>query len=412
MIVEQDRPVVFAVGYSVRALVEACWYARLECVAIDHFGDADTRYFANQRWIELQLNEHGGLSLHTRCAIQTAVNECIESRTPTVFLFCGGMENWGAVANELREIGPVIGPTEIQRRQLRDIHFLRNVVDKTGLTVPPIQSDPVPDATWIWKPHASAGGLKIVRGDRANVEGETGYWQEFISGEQVGIGCLIDSSGYQIVGATDSFSSDDWEGPSEFIYRGSFGPISLDASSRSQVEALCFRVREAIGCVGWAQFDFIRDERGTLWLLECNPRWTAGMEVSLFASDVNPVQELLTANGFERGGSRLDSSVSSKYFAKAIVYAKVPLSITADMINTLNQLKGLADRPHLPQSIERGHPIATVRARLRCDEASATEIENRSRLLEILRKQATQVEDIVLSSQRSNYDASGIGGEI
>jgi predicted ATP-grasp superfamily ATP-dependent carboligase len=248
----------------------------------------------------------------------------------------------------------------------------------------------------LWKPRTSAGGLRIVQSERATVNLESGYWQEYIAGEQIGVGCLIGQSKCRILGATSSFDANDWPGPLDFIYRGSFGPIALSAECRSQIEWFCTQIRDRIGYFGWLQFDFIRDQHGGLWLLECNPRWTAGMEIYLLAGGVNPVRELLVSYNFNNvtGSADLDSGFDC--FAKAIVYATQQVNLSSELILELNRMEGLADRPHAPQWIEAGHPIATVRAGLKCGDASQAEAENRVRLLDELRERADRVKNLIV----------------
>ncbi len=391
----KHTPVVFAVGYSARALIEACWQAGFECVAVDHFGDADTRNFATNDWIELQVSEEGLLSNNTRNAIQNAVAKFHQAGKKVVFLLSGGMENWGGAVEQLREIGTVIGPTEDQRRALRDIAFLGNVARATGINTPKVNFSEASDGSWLWKPHASAGGLKIVRSELAVTDIAAGYWQEFIPGEQIGVSCLIDPSRCQILGATSSFDSADWSGPLEFIYRGSIGPIALSIECQLQIARLCQQIRRRIGFCGWLQFDFIRDNHGRIWLLECNPRWTAGMEILLFVGGVNPVRELLSIHDADTATQQSVRGASYKYFAKAVVYATHAINLTTDLLAKLSQIERLADLPYGPQWIQCGHPIATVRASLSRDRASMNFEDNRATLLKVLQEQAEQVSGLL-----------------
>ena len=387
----QSKPAVIAIGYSVRALVEACSHASLESVAVDHFGDADTRYFANDRWIDLKLTERGRLSTDTRHALQTAATEFMRTGKSVVFVLAGGMENLGGAVEQLREIAPVLGPSEVQRRALRDIEFLVDVARAARLQTPQIRFYETRGSGWLWKPRSSAGGLRIVRNARAVADHGGGYWQEYICGEQIGVSCLVEPERCQILSATSSFGAAEWPGPTEFIYRGSFGPIALSTECKLQIESLCRHIRTRSGYLGWLQFDFIRDTRGDLWLLECNPRWTAGMEILLFSSSVDPVREILQSNNFSVSTQTAVQSGTFECFAKAVVYATQSIHLTAELITKLNSMEGLADRPHAPQLIERGHPIVTMRAGLQCDQSSPIEGVNRVRLLNKLRQQADEL---------------------
>ncbi len=388
---QTQPPVVIAVGYSVRALVEACCQAGLESVAVDHFGDADTRKYANGRWIEFQLSERGQLSSETRQAINAAAAEFMRAGKSPLILLAGGMESLAGAVEQLREIAPLLGPTEQQRCMLRDIEFLRDVAREVGMQTPRPEFRQIKDGNFLWKPRTSSGGLKIVRSKRPGVDTESGYWQEFVQGEQIGVSCVVDGERCQILGATSSFDAAEWPGPLEFIYRGSIGPIALSAECQSQIESLCDRIQDRIAYHGWLQFDFIRDARGVMWLLECNPRWTAGMEILLFAGSVDPVRELVLNNRFATS-TRFDGREHTfDCFAKAIVYATQTINLTDALIAELGQIEGLADRPYSPQLIERGHPIATVRAGLKGEHASLFEVQHRAQLLDELRQRAEEV---------------------
>ena len=115
------------------------------------------------------------------------------------------------------------------------------------------------------------------------------------------------------------------------------------------------------------------------------------MEILLFSSSVDPVREILQSNNFSVSTQTAVQSGTFECFAKAVVYATQSIHLTAELITKLNSMEGLADRPHAPQLIERGHPIVTMRAGLQCDQSSPIEGVNRVRLLNKLRQQADEL---------------------
>ena len=405
-----DQPLssatVLAIGHSVRALVEACSMAGVNCIAVDHFGDADTRRFAHDHWIELKLTEHGLLSPETGVELQSVATELLKQDKRAFFLLAGGMENLGAACEQLRKIAEVIGPSESQRTAVRDIRWLQLLAAECGLQVPAMRQSIDDESGWLWKPLFGAGGLHVSRKRDVYVEADglcrEGYWQQFIHGEPIGVSCLVSADGVKVLGATGGFDAEEWPGPLEFIYRGSYGPVTLSPESESNIATLCERIHERTGYSGWLQFDFIREQidgkqPAQLWLLECNPRWTAGMEVIVNAGKVNPVNELLsslqfieTSTGVHENGD-MQPSTSAVSFAKAVVYAKQFIELNQESIDRLQCIEGIADLPHLPQRIEAGHPIVTVRAWLRSDSFTQNEAVNKQQLLDKLRWRAEQV---------------------
>ena len=115
------------------------------------------------------------------------------------------------------------------------------------------------------------------------------------------------------------------------------------------------------------------------------------MEILLFARGGNPVRELFAINNLCTLAQLDEHQSTFDCFAKAIVYATQPIRLTDELIAKLNLIEGLADRPHSPQLIERGHPIATVRAGLKLEHARQIEVKNRARLLDELRRRAEGV---------------------
>lgn len=385
------KPVVIAIGHSVRALVEAFSRANVECIAVDHFGDADTREFANGKWHELCLTDKKTLTEQLQRTLQTLASENRQSGSEPVFVLAGGMENLGAAVEQLRKMACVAGPTELQRRKLRDIEFMNEVASACDLQVPRFWRTDPPDAIdLLWKPYLSAGGLQVRHADSDTEAKEPGYWQEWIEGDQVGATCVVDDVGCQLLGFTGSFEASEWPGPTEFIYRGSWGPIPLGQQSTKRIEALANAIRNQVGYRGWLQFDLIRTE-DEVYLLECNPRWTAGMEVLDYTNCISPIHHLLQRLPVDLPPPRNHHSPTYQYFAKAILYAEQEIQISEQMLRKMNQIEGLADRPFAAQRIERGHPIATVRARLPFDPTHRSSSEVRALLLGELRHQRAHV---------------------
>ena len=428
-----NSPVIFAVGYSVRSLVEACSRAGLDCVAVDHFGDADTRTFAKGRWVQLDLVDERLFSQETLSAIERIVAG-FQKGDAFVFLLAGGMENLGEAVEQLRCIGTVLAPTEAQRSKLRDWTFLQAAASASCIKFPQTLSQwrtlpasgvladgvladaggvghELNEHNWLWKPIRGAGGLKIVRGRKMSETCGDGYWQQYIAGRQLGITCSIHEEYCLVVGATKSLDANDWPGPSEFIFRGSIGPIQLTDEVEKQVTDICVHIQQQLGFSGLLQFDFIQDAEGRLWLLECNPRWTAGMEVMLgFFEDGERTLDFILSTCLSNSSSELNISVGHKpsgnanrTFAKAVVYAEHELHLTEQTVRELQRqsqanaggFSWLADIPHAAQTIEQGHPIATVRASLNDPSNTLSDADSCSHLLLLLREHADLLRGLV-----------------
>ncbi len=372
-----ELPIVVAIGFSSRALVDACRIAGLKCLAIDHFGDADTRAHASEGWLPLCVTERGELTSECEHAIgKWACSH--QQNSAAIAILAGGMENLPAVVHQLRRWMTVAGPDPEQMLALRDPLRWRQAASEAGLAFPELfqsyhewleHSDPKQADQWICKPIRSAGGLHIrtlgdVTSEMSAQNPPDIYLQRLVPGRPLGVTCLLEEDRSRVLGATESLTKDHWPAPTSFIYRGSIGPVPLPATSIDAIKRLADWYRNRWKVRGWLQFDFIDDGCGQLWLLECNPRWTAGMEILVHAHEPKLVLQHLSASGHLAATVCRNNSSAGTY-AKAIVYA--PRSGWFEP-QTCLEMPGetgwtpIADIPFGRQWIETGYPIATIRS--------------------------------------------------
>ncbi len=403
------HPVV--VGFSVRALAEAVAALGRRPIAIDHFTDQDCRDLSFS-WYQI-VNWGDAVPSLRDIVLQPGNEVGRENNSSPWVLLGGGTENWPELVARLHQEFKVLGPTAEQLNQLRSHGLWRDAVAGTGISFPETHTqsphrrtalravnsrtweDPI---SWLIKPMRGAGGYSIARlpenelcrlpqfskSHRKN--SSPVIYQREISGRSLGAHCVVSPNDVIFLGMTESLSAELWPGPSEFIYRGSWGPIAITSQQQSQIKALCRNIYLATGCLGWLQFDFIQDEAGQLWLLEINPRWTAGMEV-LFLAGINPVEFHLAAwdqvdpSSCASAGKLTDPIGSSTaQYGKAIVYADRELCLTHENLAGLHALprENFADLPShdlAGQVIGVGQPFLTVRARCQtaCDESRTRE---------------------------------------
>lgn len=368
-----QRPI--AVGFSVRALVQAITACTTHPpIAADCFGDHDCRLSAH-RIIPLQPRGDG----HSRCKHLLQELQAGGATADSPVLLGGGAENWLELVAMLHSNFTLLGPTEPQLRQLRNLAYWQACAAVSGMAFPEtIWERPPASEGWLLKPRHGAGGHAIQRAAGQGGEKSSHYYQRHVVGRALGAYCIVHSDGQvELLGASESLSAAQWPGPSEFIYRGSMGPIALTSEQRTQIVELCQVIQASSGCRGWLQLDFIEDAAGKLWLLELNPRWAAGMEI-LFLAGINPVAHHLLA-----WGQALDTAIANPNdtrqpatpashlsFAKGVVYADRELHLNQAMIERLHGLprQSFADLPSLsllPTGKEilvvaAGEPLLTV----------------------------------------------------
>ncbi len=378
---------VILVGFSVRSLAEATVAATgVQPISVDHFADHDCRRISSA---SIRMSGWGddGTSVLTALRGHRALRSHWGANS--LVLLSGGTENQPQLVEMLHQEFMVCGPTASQSLWLRCRDSWRSLCVHSQICFPEtrdaLPNSPAGDESWILKPTSGAGGFAIRRNsiyrsgsalppaleDNAWLppHSRSHYWQREIQGKSLGVYCVLDPKQSIILGATESYDSRDWPGPSEFIYRGSWGPVPLSGSQQEQVLELCRRVYLSTGSIGWHQFDFIVDDHGKLWLLEINPRWTAGMEV-LFLAGVNPVEYHLRAWKLTRPSCEAVTPALAgsgiARFGKAVVYAEQELHLTKQRIAALHALNpvNFADLPALDMEehvVAPGQPLLTVR---------------------------------------------------
>jgi predicted ATP-grasp superfamily ATP-dependent carboligase len=381
-----------AVGFSARALVSACAAAGLQPLSVDAFADFDCRQLTTA---SLQVKwSKANSEVETIVAWLDKLGQCRnKNRCNLAVLLGGGCENWLQLVDCLGERFTLLGPIAKQIEALRDPAVWKMAAEESGLRFPPIrlQVDETLDGPlrgWLEKPFCSAGGVQVQRlGDvtgrenslhRIAVPRKGCYFQAFIPGHVLGAHFVCQPEP-RLMGLTESFQCSDWPGPSEFIYRGSWGPVHLSELAVKDPVSLGERLlntaralQKASGLRGWMQLDLVLDNDGQLWLLEVNPRWSSGMEVLVDSGMENPVLSHLAAfefnpSNFQRNIGQAIPAAGGRV-AKAVVYAAQPLRLTAHCLAAWHAKKdGLADVPPASAAgevIQTGYPVVTVKAKL------------------------------------------------
>jgi len=276
-----------AVGFSTRALVQCANRDGMSVRSLDCCGDRDT--------------------LELSCAsqlIELSELSWIKSLEPsTRVMLAGGMEDSAEALELLSQVDATIIPE--QYRQMRDWRNWRRWSLGSGIKFPstyPIEDWPGAQVAqaigptyhaiqanqkWLWKKQRSAGGLGVKFIDsenlpdpsllRANFSFESGVLQEYVTGKSIGVSFLSSHHGTVILGMAESIPLQPhiW---SDFIYRGSIGPVGIPDWLKSLIHKFANFVTSSTGWCGLWQADFMLSER-ELYLIEINPRWTASMEL-------------------------------------------------------------------------------------------------------------------------------------
>ena len=366
------RQRVLIVGGSTRAAAASAIRAGFRPVCADLFADCDTRQMAEV--------------IPVRDFPDSLPDDVADVRADGWF-FTGALENRPDLIERLQRrdapYGPLWGTSPAALRLIRNPFWVAETLSGTGgpsLTVLPQSSRPAADGAWMRKPISSAGGRAVcVWDDRSSQRDmvEPVYYQQRCHGDTLSALFHCDGHSVEFLGMTRQLTGDEMSGASEpFAYCGSIGPLRPDSFETGSFE----RMRHALtgpvellathsGLRGIFGVDFIRDEQGTPWIVEVNPRYTASVEIVELALR----QSLLTRSGMTASTRRWlhpDVTEETPVVAKMILFARSPFT-APDMTPDSGELwdcrseweiPGLADVPVPGTRIKASWPVCTVLA--------------------------------------------------
>ncbi|MFO1063282.1 MAG: ATP-grasp domain-containing protein [Pirellulales bacterium] len=415
---------VAAVGYSTRSAAESLHVAGLRVTAIDAFCDEDTRRVA--QCMEISDWPHG-------------IIETVAVSQPDAVLLCGGMETQVDVVRQIERRCRLLGPTAEQIKQLRDpLVWAAAVDDCEGIRIPNTYSgsdrrwlaarntrlDDVAtnDERWLLKSLSGAGGLHITECSFASGVQQLSVdedhhaaprlLQQFVSGRVIGVVWYLGYDSVELCGAVQAWNANEWPAPLSFQYRGSFGPLLLNNLQSERLKHFGSALQQETAACGLIQADFIEDTDGNLFLLEVNPRWTAGIEI-LEAEHATSMCTRYTTSRSQSVSVPFMDQFSTRA-AKAIYYSPFDLRLTTSMLRELQSfgrdrfrigravgeaLWFLSDLPPVAESnvdFSQGSPVLTIQARI---DRSLSENDDRDRLLNQLRAGYEQVARLTRSDR-------------
>lgn len=338
---------------SARALAEAATADGFEVIALDLFGDRDTRRAAT-RW--QAIGEASRLQIDA-VALLDALGALARDDTVQGWIAGSGFDG----LPELLEAGaqrlPLIGNDAATLRRVRDPRGFFGLLDALGIAHPPVRHElPADPQGWLLKDAAGCGGWHIRRAGAASRLEPTQYLQREQAGVPMSATFVANGRSAVVLGCNAQVVRRVAGAP--FVFCGVIGPVPVDEVVQRQVGEALRALVPALGLQGLGSLDFLL-EGDRVDVLELNPRPPASL--ALYAqAEGGPLRAHVRA--CERG--ELPSPVAGSRAPRGheIVFARRRLQIDAQGADWLAAQPGVHDLPRSATVFAAGDPVCSVEA--------------------------------------------------
>jgi uncharacterized protein len=261
--------VLAVAALSARAIVESAARDGMPCVALDVFGDADTRRAA-ARW--MSIGEPATLCIDGERLLPALA----QARD-------GGATAWVAGSGfegrpDLLEAGarhlPLWGTAGADVARLRDPQTFFEFLHASGIAHPPVcLVPPRAPGPWLYKDSGASGGWHVHR----RADGQRGggrHWQIERAGPAMSATFIANGEDAVVLGFNRQLVRS--IGGRPFVFAGVVGPVMpSDATQRAISDAVC-KLAQEFHVRGLASLDFVlHDDRAEV--IELNPRLPASL---------------------------------------------------------------------------------------------------------------------------------------
>lgn len=341
--------VLVVAAVSARMMAEAAARDGFEVVALDLFGDADTRRAA---FAFLPIGEPP--SLHIDAARVLAALADLAVRGDVAGWVAGsGFEGRPELLAQGARLLPLIGTAADAVRRVRDPTLFFGFLAAQGIAHPPVQATrPVDPVGWLMKDARACGGWHIRRAARLGDTTEHHYFQLEIAGVAMSATFIANGLDAVILGFNELIVRPLAGRP--FVYCGVVGPVSVPDAVAHRVRAAVRTITTEFVLYGLCSLDFMLD--GTqISVLEINPRPPASM--ALYAGVMR--MHVRACQDGELPGAR---PASLRVNGHQIVFARRPLVLDERTAAGLADAGEAHDLPAAGVRFDACDPVCSVSA--------------------------------------------------
>ncbi|HEU5297299.1 MAG TPA: ATP-grasp domain-containing protein [Burkholderiaceae bacterium] len=347
---QPQRQTLVVAGLSARWLAESAAQGRWRVIALDLFGDLDTRRVC-AHWAPIGDPATMAFDQTLLCAALTAArcDGAIGWIAGSGFEACPKLLAAGAAAL------PLLGMAAAAVTRVRDPHRFFAVLRRHGLPHPETRcAAPASLQGWLSKRAGGSGGWHIRRAGDAAARADS-YFQRELRGDAMSALFLADGQRAVVVALNRLIVRPLGKRP--YVYRGAIGPIQQPAL-QAQIQGALAVLVPALDVRGLASLDFVAIGE-TAWLLEVNPRPSASMALH---AGVLPCGLLRAHVAALRGVLPEAMTHADGVRGCETVFASRPCCIDAALAEQWAALPYCHDLPAAGSRVVAGAPICTVSA--------------------------------------------------
>ncbi|HSW38549.1 MAG TPA: ATP-grasp domain-containing protein [Acidobacteriota bacterium] len=359
---DPSQKTILVVGFSVRAMVESAVGSGYKVIALDAFGDRDTRALTASYSIS-----HDFSARYSQAALLRARGRLDYD----LVAYTSSLENHPWVIERFARLHPLIGNCPRVVRSIRSWESFFCTMKQAGFNVPEnfFTSDTVPkDAgrRWLVKPRLSGGGRGIAFYNGCSVTAGSQFIQEYIPGKACSASFVADGCGCVVLGITEQLVGLPQLGSGRFAYCGNILPLSdlfdpgIGPAVLEEVNRIAAFLTRTWNLVGLNGFDFIlKGDR--VYTIEVNPRYSASMELMEKAYSL-PMFHFHVEAALRKKlpdfnlRERLDNN---RFAGKGILFAGLD-AVAPDTAGWHRM--GIRDIPGQGEALQKGNPICTILA--------------------------------------------------
>ncbi|WP_343671772.1 ATP-grasp domain-containing protein [Paraburkholderia heleia] len=378
-------PCVAVAGLSARMLAQSAARAGLRVIALDIFGDRDTRAAAMQ-WIDI-----GGAPLSIDGGRLVKALALAATREPALigWIAGSGLEPFVATMCGTPGLPRFIGKPAAASAAVREPQRFFALLDALAIPHPPVSfTPPAAPQGWLVKHADGCGGTHIepaeAARDRLDVPGAPlspqAYFQRQMPGRPLSALFIAARGAARVIGFAEQLVCA--MGRLPFVHAGAIGPIDLPPETAARVSAAIAALCMRTGLTGMHSCDFLLDG-DTFALLEINTRPSATMALYETAAPRAWPHGLLAwhiaaclhgrlppaSSASCAGGAAPDPALAPCRAGQRVLFAPHGLDVSQALSDACLRDPHCRDVPMPGTRIEAGQPVCTLLVRAASLEA-------------------------------------------